>query len=155
MTEGIQKPLSLGRQGVWQVFLQGYRVSATWDQGISRLDALRTRGTVGFQEGAVQVSVPVLSPRPAPTWVSQQLVSARLSEADPGKRVKWRAHVDLCGAPKAHPGLPSSPFDVVRLSDPAPMSLNNQPASKIFPTPVPRGDKASGTHLPVLWRWPT
>lgn len=45
---GSQRPLSLGRRGVWQVSFQGYRVSATWDQGISRLDALRTRGTVSL-----------------------------------------------------------------------------------------------------------
>lgn len=123
MAAGSQRPLSLGRRGAWQVSLQGYGVSDTWYQvppGWVRCGPDGQLVSRREQSRFALLGVGWL----APARVSQ-LVPARLSEADPGKRVKWRAHADLRGAPKAHPGLLISPFDVVRLPHPVPMVLNN------------------------------
>lgn len=63
-----------------------------------------------------------------------------------------------CGSVRSSQGSPGSPqFSLRCCMTLRPCSLvPEQPTcEQDFPTPVPLGDKASGTHLPVLWRWPT
>lgn len=130
---GCQRPQFLGRPGAWPVSCAARK---RWPRGskASRLDALRIRRAVGFQEEAVQVSRPCLRSsrllcqrcKGLPdNWLQQGHEEQRSRFSPPPKRAKWPMRGDLRGVPKAHPGLPTSPFDAVRLPSPAPVVLSN------------------------------
>lgn len=152
MAAGSQRPLCLGRRGAWHVSLQDYRVSDTWYQGTSRLDALRTRRTVGFQEGAVKVRAPrgwlASACKGLPTTRSSMVVRSRSREESEVART--------CRPVRSSQGSPGSPhFSLRCCTTPPPCSHGpEQPAGKTRGLQL-RGDKASGTHPLVLWRWPT
>lgn len=79
MAAGCQRPLILGRPGAWPVSCAARK---RWPRGskASRLDALHTRRTVGFQEEADQVSRPCLrscSASACKGLAPKQLVPAR------------------------------------------------------------------------------
>lgn len=104
--------------------LQGYRVSATWYQGTSRLDALRTRRTVGFQEGAVKVRAPrgwlAGACKGLPTTGSSKVVRSRSREES--------EVASICGPARSSQGSPGSPYfslRFVRLPHPVSMVLNS------------------------------
>lgn len=137
-----------------------------WPRGskASRLDALWIRRTVGFQEEAVQVSRPCLRSsgllcqrcKGLPgNWLQQSHEEQRSRShppPHPRKRAKWPMRGDLRGVPKAHPGLPTSPFDAVRLPHPAPVVLSNLLTR--FSNSSSAGAKKNGTRLTVLCWWP-
>lgn len=107
-----------------------------WPRGskASRLDALWIRRTVDSQEEAVRSLVPACAPRGCSASAARGSQASGSSKATksrgagsppPPKRAKWSMRGDLRGVPKAHPGLPTSPFDAVRLLQPAPVVLSN------------------------------
>lgn len=129
--------------------MQGYRVSATWYQGTSRLDALRTRRTVGFQEGAVKVRAPrgwlAGACKGLPTTGSSKVVRSRFREES--------EVASICGPARSSQGSPGSPYCSLRLPHPVSMVLNSLQAR--FSDSSSAGTKQVGRTPLVLWRWPT
>lgn len=133
-----------------------------WPRGskASRLDALWIRRTVGSQEEAVRSLVPACAPRGCSASAARGSQASGSSKATksrgagsppPPKRAKWSMRGDLRGVPKAHPGLPTSPFDAVRLPQPAPVVLSNLLTR--FSNSSSAGGKENGTRLTVLCWW--